>query len=186
MRFKMLAIAFVFSNSLAFCQSKNNISVVYGIDANLVDIHNAIRDYGYNNKTGKTYGLSYSRNISSVFSLETGLLYADYKVELTTIGPAGGTYDQNLHLLSVPVYAKWTFLKYFYGQCGVSFDHQTNYSADHAVDDQSGAGISFGIGGKYNFGPMAIFANPYYTNHRFYGRNNLMEGGVKFGLGYNF
>jgi hypothetical protein len=47
-------------------------------------------------------------------------------------------------------------------------------------------GITLGVGGKYNFGPVAVFAGSYYTIHRFYSHNDLMELGVKFGLGYNF
>ena len=170
----------------AFSQSKNNVSLIYGFNANAIDIHGAIGDYGYNYKTGQTYGFSYTRSFTKVFSLETGLLYANNKVQLTTIGPAGGIYNQDLHMVSVPVYAKWTFLKYLFGQCGLSFDHELNYSADHIVDDQSGVGIEVGIGAKYNVGPVSVFVNPYYCNHRFYGHNNLMEAGLKFGLGYDF
>lgn len=182
----MLLVTLLLSNLHVLCQSKNNISLVCGFNTNLVDIHNVVGDYGYNNQTGQTYGLSYTRNITRIFSVESGLLYSVYKVQLKTIGPAGGIYNRNLDMLSLPVYAKWTFLRYLYGQCGISIDHETNYSFDHIVNDQSGVGISFGIGGRYNFGPLAIFVNPYYTNHRFYGSNNLLEAGVKFGLGYNF
>jgi hypothetical protein len=171
---------------LHFLPNKNNISLVFGFNANRVDIHGAIGDYGYNNKSGQSYGVSYTRSFTKVFSIETGLLYSTNKVQLTTIGPAGGTYNGELHLLSVPVLAKWTFLKYLYGQSGLIFDHQINYSADHILDDQSGVGIEIGLGGKYNFGPVLIFANPYLTNHLFYGKNNLEEAGIKFGLGYNF
>jgi hypothetical protein len=186
MKFKLILIAFLFLSFQSFSQTKNNISVIYGFAANSVDIHGAIGDYGYNNKTGQTYGLSYTRDITKIFSIETGLLYSVNKIQLTTIGPAGGIYNQNLNMLSLPVYGKLTFLKYLYGQFGFSLDHQTNYSADHIVDDQSGVGLELGVGGKCNFGPVSVFVNPYYANHRFYGHNNLMEAGVKFGLGYNF
>src|ERR1700712_2269943 len=186
MKFKFILFVFTLLSFQSFSQTKNNISVVYGFDANSVDIHSAIGDYGYNNKTGQTYGLSYTRDITKIFSIETGLLYSVNKIQLTTIGPRGGIYDQNLNMLSIPFYGKLTFLKYLYGQFGVSFDHQANYSPDHIVDDQSGLGIELGVGGKYSFGPVTAFVNPYYANHRFYGRNNLMEAGLKFGLGYNF
>lgn len=186
MKLKLLFIASLLCNTYAFSQSRNNISLVYGFNANSVDIHGVIGDYGYNNKTGQSYGLSYTRTLTKIFSLETGLLYSANKVQLNTIGPAGGIYNGEVHMLSVPVLAKLTFLKYLYGQCGVVFDHETNYTTDGILDDQSGVGIEVGIGGKYSFGPVSVFVNPYYTNHRFYGRNNLMESGVKFGLGYDF
>ena len=186
MKVNFTLITCLFLGFQSFSQSKNNISLVYGFAGNSVDIHGAIGDYGYNNKTGKTYGLSYTREINKIFSIETGLLYSLNKVQLSTIGPAGGVYNQNLNMLSVPVYGKLTFLKYLYGQFGISFDHQTNYSYDHIVDNQSGVGLELGLGGKYDFGPLAVFVNPYFANHRFYGHNNLMEAGLKFGLGYNF
>lgn len=187
MKLKLLCLALLLYSTYAYSQTKNNISLVYGFNANLVDIHGAIGDYGYNDNTGQSYGLSYTRGFTKLFSIETGLLCSTNKVQLSTIGGYGERiYNGEVHMLSVPVLAKWTFLKYLYGQCGVVFDHQANYSAYHIVDDQSGIGIEASMGGKYNFGPVSIFADPYFINHRFYGRNNLMKAGIKFGLGYNF
>lgn len=186
MKLKLLLIALVLCSTYAFSQTKNNISVVYGFNANMVDIHGAIGDYGYKDKTGQSYGLSYTRSFSSLFSIETGLLYSNNKVELVTIGPAGGQYSGEIHMVSVPALAEITFLKYLYGEAGLVFDHQTNYKADGIVDSQSGIGVQIGAGGQYKFGPASVFVNPYYTNHRFNGRNNLEETGVRFGLGYNF
>ncbi|MBV8390766.1 MAG: outer membrane beta-barrel protein [Mucilaginibacter sp.] len=187
MKLRSFFVALLFCSTYTFSQTKNNISLIYGFNTNSVDIHGAKGDYGYNDKNGKSFGVKYTRSFTKVFSLETGLLYSTNKVQSNTIGSYGErTYNGEVHMLSVPVLAKWTFLKYLYGQSGVVFDHQTNYSAYHIVDDQSGVGIEIGIGGKYNFGPVSIFANPYITNHRFYGRNNLMEAGIKFGLGYDF
>ena len=186
MKFKFLLITLIFLSFQSFGQSKNNISLLYGFNANAIDIHGAIGDYGYQDKTGQSFGLSYTRSFNELFSIETGLLYSSNKAELTTIGPAGGVYAGEIHMLSVPVLAKFTFLKYLYGEGGVVIDHQTNYQSDGIVDSQSGVGLEIGIGGKYNLGPMSIFVNPYYTGHKFSGRNNLMEAGARFGLGYNF
>jgi hypothetical protein len=65
-------------------------------------------------------------------------------------------------------------------------DHETDYAANSIIDDQSGVGIVIGIGGKYNFGPVSIFANPFFCRHALGAQNNLVETGIKFGLGYNF
>ncbi|MDO3625056.1 hypothetical protein [Mucilaginibacter sp. BT774] len=186
MKLKLLLIALVLFSAYAFSQTKNNISVVYGFNANSVDIHGAIGDYGYNNKTEQSYGLSYTRTLTKIFSLEAGLMYSTNKVQLTTIGPSGGIYNGEVHMLSVPLLAKWNFLKYLYGQSGIVIDHETNYTTGGILNNQSGMGVEIGIGGIYNFSSVSIFANPYLTNHRFYGRNNLMEAGMRFGLGYNF
>ena len=58
MKLKLLFIASLLCNTYAFSQSRNNISLVYGFNANSVDIHGVIGDYGYNNKTGQSYRLS--------------------------------------------------------------------------------------------------------------------------------
>jgi hypothetical protein len=186
MKLKLLLIALVLCCTCVFSQTKNNISLVYGFNANSVDIHGAVGDYGYKYKTGQSYGLNYTRSFSELFSIETGLLYSKNKVELMTIGPAGGLYYGEIRMLSVPALAKFTFLKYLYAEGGVVLDHQINYKSDGIADSQSGVGLEIGVGGKYNLGPVSVFINPYYTDHRFYGKNNLIDTGVTFGLGYNF
>jgi len=187
MKPKLLAIALLLCTTYTFSQTKNNISLVYGANINNVDIHGAIGNYGYNVETGQFYGLSYTRSFTKIFSVETGLSYSTNKVQLNTIGGYGEKiYKGEVHMLSVPILTEFTFLKYLFGQCGISIDHETNYSVDHIVNDQSGIGIEASIGGKYNFGPVSIFSGSYLLNHRFYGNNNLVEFGVKFGLGYNF
>jgi hypothetical protein len=186
MKFKIIFSALILFSFQAFSQSKNNISLVYGIAANSVDIHGVKGDYGYNNESGYQFGLSYTRNLNKSFSVETGLLFSESKIQLTTIGPAGSTYNQSLDMLTVPVYAQYTFLKYLYAQGGFMFDHETNYTSDHNLVDQSGVGIEIGFGGKYSFGPVSVFVNPFLCRHAINANNNLLEAGTRFGLGYNF
>jgi Outer membrane protein beta-barrel domain len=186
MKFKFILSALILLSAQAFLQSKNTISLVYGAAGNLVDIHNAIGDFGYNPQSGYQYGLMYSRKLSKVFSLETGLMYSANKIQLVTDGPGGGTYNQKLDMLTVPVYADFTFLKYLYAQTGFLLDHETNYTSDHNVNDQSGFGIELGIGGKYSAGPISVFVNPFLCRHAVNARNNLLEAGARFGLGFNF
>ncbi|HTE01403.1 MAG TPA: outer membrane beta-barrel protein [Mucilaginibacter sp.] len=188
MRFKLILSALCLLSIQAFSQSKNNISVVYGFASNTIDIHGAIGDYGYANKSGIMYGLSYTRDLAKSFSIETGLIYANHQAEVHYI--VGGLGEQKrsgeIHLISVPLYARYTFLKYLFLQGGFSLDHQTNYTRESVANDQSGLGLEFGVGGKINLGQFSVFANPYFCNHNFSGTNNLMETGVKFGAGFNF
>jgi hypothetical protein len=186
MKLRFLLAALLLCGTYAFSQTKNNISAVYGFNANTVDIHGIIGDYGYKDKTGQSYGLNYTHNFTKLLSVETGLVYSTNKVELITIGPAEGQYSGEIHMLSVPLLAKLTVLKYLYGEGGLVFDHQTNYTYHDIVNKQSGAAFEAGVGAQYNLGPISVFVNPYYINHRFNGRNNLEEKGIKFGLGYNF
>lgn len=89
MKLKLLCLALLLCSTYSYSQTKNNISFVYGFNNNLVDIHGAIGDYGYYDKTGQSYGLSYTRSFTKLFSIETGLLYSSNKVQLSTIGGYG-------------------------------------------------------------------------------------------------
>lgn len=188
MKFKIILAGLLILSIQAFSQSKNNISLVYGFAANSIDIHGAIGDYGYAGKHGVMYGLSYTRSLGKSFSIETGLIYADHKAEIHYIAGSQGetTRSGEIHLLSVPVYARYTFLKYLFLQGGVSVDHQTNYSTESVAPNQSGLGLEFGVGGKVSMGQFSVFVNPYFCNHNFSGTNNLMENGIKLGAGFDF
>jgi hypothetical protein len=193
MKFKLTLSALILCGLHAFSQSKNNIAVVYGFSTTDVDIHGAIGDFGYNTKTGYSTGLLYTKTFNKWFSLQTGLFYADDKAEFNSILPgyAGINVDGDLKIISIPVIAKFTFFRYLYADAGLSFDDQVNASGNYLSLDQSGIGIELGIGGQYAFKRFTVFANPYVkiygTTH--FKKNedfNMIEGGFKFGLGYNF
>src|SRR5579872_2424021 len=162
MKFTSIVTALILLSLQAFPQSKNNISLVYGAASNIVDIHGAIGDFGYSPESGTNFGLSYTHYMSKHFSLETGLLYSKSDVRLSSIqGPRGEFfYDGDVKMISVPVYAKFTFLKYAFLQGGILLDHQTNYSGhsrNYLINDVSGVGIEMGIGWKYNIGRVSVF-----------------------------
>jgi len=188
MKYLLLPLFFLCFSLVASSQSRNNLSVVYGMNANLVDIHGAIGDFGYVAEDGKSIGINYTRNFTHVFSFETGLFYSTNNIRLSTIhGPRGDFYyDGVVKMISVPLYARLTFFKYLFAQGGLILDHQTNYAPYGVVNDQSGIGFEMGFGGKCNFGPISIFINPYFCRHALNGRNNLIEAGAKTGIGYNF
>jgi len=188
MKIFLLLFGFLFFSLIAYSQSRNNLSIVYGMNANLVDIHGVIGDFGYFAEDGKSIGISYTRAFTRVFSMETGLFYSTNNIRLSTIqGPRGDFYyDGVVKMVSVPLYARVTFLKFLFAQGGFLLDHQTNYAQYGVVNDQSGLGLEMGVGGNVKFGPMSIFINPYFCRHALNGRNNLIEAGAKTGIGYNF
>jgi hypothetical protein len=186
MKIKILFLALILISAKAFSQSKNNISVVYGITANSVDIHNVIGDFGYNDRSGYEVGMNYFYSLSHSFALGTGLVYSENKIQLTTIGPAAAVYNQTIAMVTVPVYARYSFLKYLYAQGGLVADHQLNYSRNSDIRDQSGVGIELGIGGRYSFGAGSVFVNPFYCLHGINASMNLIDAGVRFGIGYHF
>jgi len=188
-KFKLILITFIAFSFNAYSQSKNQISVLYGASATSVNIHGAIGDYGYNNKSGSLYGFTYTRSITGSFSIETGIIAGNDKVQLNSDqpGPYQGKHDGEVKVVSVPIIGKFTFVRFLFVDGGISLDKQTNYYNNSVLDDQSGLGAEAGIGGKIRLGPVSFFVNPYLRGYVITRtRNNLMETGVKFGLGYNF
>jgi hypothetical protein len=193
MNFKLLLCPLLFFSLGAHSQATNTISVLYGLSSTSVDIHGAIGDFGYTNKTGMSYGATYSRNFGRIFSLETGVIFYDDKTEINSIEPGRTVInDGDVKLLTVPIIGRWTFFKYFFIETGLSFDKQTNYTDNSVVSNQSGIGNEFGFGSIYAFKHISFFVNPYWREFsiiNFSSNNenrNLMDIGVKFGLGYNF
>lgn len=194
MKFKIVFSAFILLGIQAFSQSKNNISILYGVAANSVSIHGAIGDFGYNAKSGTMFGLSYARDLNQSLSLETGLVFSDNKTQETYIipGVGEGVLNGTVKMITIPVFVKYTFFKYFYLDGGPLIDKQTNYKSGSELNDQSGIGFEFGIGGKYSFDKFTVFINPSMREHALitFGNTgstfNLLEAGFKFGVGYNF
>jgi len=193
MKFKLILSALILLSLQVFSQSKNNISVEAGLSSTNVDIFNAIGDFGYNTKSGVTTGMLYTKTIKPWFSLQTGLSFADDQTEETSILPGRTNIkiDGDLKILSIPLIAKFTFFNYVFADAGISFDDEINRSGNYSSLDQSGIGMEAGIGGQYAFKRITVFINPYIkiysTTHFSSGQDfNLLEGGCKFGLGYNF
>jgi hypothetical protein len=193
MKFKLSLIVFIAISIQAFAQSKNTVAFVYGFANANVDINGAIGDFGYERKTGTNFGLTYSKHITSLLSLQTGLIYADDKAEENSILPGrSGIYDDgDLKIISVPIIAKLTFFKYVYADGGISIDKEINYAGNYLQLDQSGIGFEAGVGGQYTFSHLTVFVNPYIKGYGLVHFNskeqfNLLEDGFKFGLGYNF
>ena len=193
MKFKLTLAAFLMCSLQAFSQSKNNISAVSGFSSTLVDIHDAIGDFGYQGKSAFTTGFLYTRQIGAIVSLQAGLFFADDKTEETSSlpGRVNTRVDGDLKFISIPVMAKATFFKYLYFDGGISFDDEINRADNYSTLDESGISVELGIGGQYAFKRVTLFINPYFkvygTTH--FNRNddfNLIEGGYKFGVGYNF
>src|ERR1700753_2883488 len=122
MKFYLAFFTFVLVSSFAFSQTKNNISVVYGIANADVDIHGAIGDYGYQSQSGTNFGVTYTRTLTKVISIETGVLFYNDNIKETSIVAGFGdvVHTGRVKLTSVPLNAKFTFLRYFYGVAGVS------------------------------------------------------------------
>lgn len=193
MKSQFLLLALIFFCANAFCQTKNTISVFYAPGSADVNTFGAIGDFGYESQSAKAFGLAYTKRISKHFSLESGFGFSKNNTKETSF-PSGhvNTYYNRVDLITVPVLAKFNFLRYLYADIGLDIDFQTNYTGNSAQPpNQSGIGIEGDVGAKYSFGPVAVFISPYFQNHGIINYHkgsdfNMINTGVKFGLGYSF
>lgn len=189
MKVRFSLLLFILLSAEAFSQTKNNVSLQYGLNSAIVDIHGAVGDYGYDTKSGMNIGITYTRELTRHFAIETGMLFVNDNVQLKYIvgGLGEKTATGTVKLISVPVIAKLTFLNYLFADGGISLDEQTNYTNNNVVNKQSGLGFELGVGGKYSFNRFTIFVNPYLHGYAITRvNNNLIESGVKFGVGIDF
>lgn len=194
MKIRFIFLAFFVMSARAYSQSKNSISLVFGIGSNAIGAI-GVGGPGYSGKGATIYGLNYSRSLTKSFSIETGLEYSinnvlwDYE---DAYNPSFTPQKGSISMLSVPVFANFTFLKYLYADAGVIADFETNYHPNSSITpDQSGIGLDLGIGGKYNFNRMTVFVNPFLQWHAVIafqneGSGSLLDAGIKFGIGYRF
>jgi outer membrane protein with beta-barrel domain len=174
-------------------QQNNSLSVLFGTAGNGI-FSDSPGAAGFDGRGERLYGLNYVRHIAGCFAIETGLEYSvnrllwDYE---DAYDPTFRPQKVTIHMISVPVYANFTFLKYAYADAGLSVDLQTDHQSDYITRDQSGIGIFLGVGGKYAFNKVLLFVNPFVQVHAIAafngpGGGNLMASGLKFGVGYRF
>jgi hypothetical protein len=147
---------------------------------------------GVSGKRFYTLGLKYMTALNKTFGLETGLEYSRHKMRVEPNLPPDmdrPAYSIYLDILTVPVAARITFLKYFFFSAGGMLN--LDVSGSGGADSQTGLGASVSLGVKYDFeSGITAFINPYlkavgllpfapddYHQH-------LMEGGWRFGVLY--
>ncbi|MFI5139320.1 MAG: hypothetical protein ACHQIM_15975 [Sphingobacteriales bacterium] len=189
----LLLFTFLFLCTGAYCQSKNTVSVIFGTGSNGVGLI-GIGGPGYQGQGESIFGFNYSWSLTRSFSIETGLEYSVNNVLLDYVDPPRPNFTPqkaSIRMLSVPVFANITFLKYFFADGGFIADFETSHKSDAIVSDQSGIGMGLGIGGKYNFKKVTLFINPFIQFHdavsfNRQGGGSLFDQSVKFGIGYRF
>jgi hypothetical protein len=192
MKFRCILFLAILLSGVAYSQSKNDISLVYGTAGNIVDIHGVKGDFGYNAGSATLFGMSYVRNLTHAFSIESGIIYSDNQTQLSST-PSGHVfiYNEHIKMLSLPILLRRNFLKYFYFNFGLTTDIQVGYINDGSALNQSGIGYEMNLGGQYTFDHFTVFAAPFFQAHgliRFNDNNtgNLLDGGIKFGAGFSF
>ncbi len=179
-----------------YSQNNNKISIYYGFSSNELTRKELLDGApSYDGKGGNLFGLGYEREIFHNFCIETGLEYSKNSIEITpSFYPEIDLTSRKvtIEILTIPIYANYTFLKYLYANVGALIDFELNREEYDSTDNQSGIGFGLGIGGKYAFNNLILFVNPFYQIHAVIPFNkenyqqHLNELGLKFGIGYNF
>ncbi len=194
MKLPLIILTFFLLSIITYGQSKNRISITIGLaDNGLFRIEELDGTGSYEGKGSTHIGLNYSRRISKIFDLEAGFEYSMNKIEISP-APFISYPVQNtkIKMLTVPIYGRVNFLKYFFVNAGTIVDFEMNYDKIQSTDKQSGIGFGIGIGGEYSIKNITISLNPYFQKHavvpfkkELY-QQRVMEVGIKFGVGYNF
>jgi len=186
----MIVTTFLTINS--YSQNSNELRVHYGISTAEFLRNQNLDGVGATKTTNfNEVGITYLRELFGNFHLETGINYAKSDVQISPAfmgEPVPPSYEQ-LEIVSIPMYANYTFWNYLFVNGGPIISFQTS---DNSTDSQAGIGYSLGIGGTYNFDKFSIFVNPNFKRHavipfkkeRFH--QKLTELGVQFGIGFKF
>ncbi|MDQ6480748.1 outer membrane beta-barrel protein [Dyadobacter sp. LHD-138] len=180
----------------SFAQSSHRLSISYGFAANELARKNDLE--GTESHFGKgagMIGLRYIKTLKNNFAFETGLEYSRYKFSVSPVFHPNVVRTfrrENIELLSVPIYANYTFGKYFFVNGGIIADFHINKKEKKSFDGQSGLGAGLGIGAKYDFNRITISINPYFQKHAIFAldkephQERIIEAGIRFGVGYRF
>jgi hypothetical protein len=186
----MIVIIIVTINS--YSQNSNELRIYYGIsDAVFLQNQDLVGAGNYEITNFNEYGIKYLRQLFDNFYIETGINYSKSDIKITPVftGEQAPSRYEKLEIISVPIYANYSFWKYLFVNGGPILDFQTS---DNSTDSQSGIGYSLGIGGKYYFDNFLIFVNPNFKRHSVvpFEKENyhqkLTELGIQFGIGYMF
>lgn len=176
-----------------FAQKQNEVRLYGGLTTSDLTRHKDLDGAGsVDMENTYEFGFRYLLRITKSLAIETGLSYWRGDVNIDPAPYPGldlPSRSEKLQITSIPIYANFTFLDYFFINGGPVMDFQ---ASDNTIDDQSGIGIGVGIGGKYAFNNFSIYINPNIRRYAvipFEEENNhqkLTSLGVQLGIGYQF
>ena len=170
--------------------SQKSISVNYGfISSELIRFSTIAGGGGFTNNNTFDIGVRYTQSLTKKLSLETGVSLLKTNIEISSEFPGIENKEEELSLISIPIYINYDLKKNFYINTGISLDFQ---SEDQIVDNQTGLGVLLGIGKKFYFDNYYFLINPIIEMHSLvpFKKENyhqkLFELGAQIGFGYEF
>ncbi|UTM21794.1 hypothetical protein [Dyadobacter chenhuakuii] len=195
-QFMFVLFAMLFSIE-SFSQNANSIFFTYSL-SNPEPVYNRSVDggAGYKAVASNSFGLRYFVKSNKIITLETGIDYSSFHFKLDYVGiPDIAIPDitQSIKVISVPVYAHLTFLRYLFVNGGLLFDLEIDKKVSD-IDKQTGIGLGLGIGLKYKYRKVNVFLNPFFQRHGVVGlgkqdsgtRQSIINPGGRIGIGYSF
>lgn len=188
----LLPLFFILFCISAFSQTQNEIRLYYGFTgSDLFRGEALIGGASYDIENTYEFGFRYLLDVTDNIALETGLNYWRGEVLITSAPmPGQTTRTEELQTTSIPIFANFRFLDYFFVNGGPVMDFQGSES--ESVDPQAGIGVGFGLGAQYAFSKFSVFINPNFRRYAvipFEEESNhqkLTSFGVQLGLGYKF
>ncbi|MBI6120569.1 outer membrane beta-barrel protein [Salegentibacter maritimus] len=188
----LLPLFFILFSFTAFSQTQNEIRLYYGFTgSDLFTEDNLDGAASYDIENTYEFGFRYLLDVTDNIALETGLNYWRGEVLITSAPmPGQTTRTEELQTTSIPIFANFRFLDYFFVNGGPVMDFQGSES--ESVDPQAGIGVGFGLGAQYAFSKFSVFINPNFRRYAvipFEEESNhqkLTSFGVQLGLGYKF
>jgi len=196
MRTLLLILILLFSFNTSFAQNKQIISVQLGKANNLMIRNtNLVGSGSVEGKGSILFGVDYQTYKKARLSYQIGLDFSKNNFELTPAFQPDidmSPHKKEVKIIGLHFLANFTFLKYAFVNGGVLLDYDMSPEDYSGIDNQSGLGISAGIGGKYQFSDFEISINPFVNSHSIIPfkesnyQQHLWQAGIKFGVGYVF
>ncbi|WP_028298031.1 outer membrane beta-barrel protein [Olivibacter sitiensis] len=191
----LLLIYFLFPFAMVHSQERARGAHYLGASISALDAYFHQKALlGTGSKEGRSqskFGLHYTYQLNERLGIESGIQYLKYRYDLRP-APTGIPQTATAHelqLLSVPVYGKFSFLRFLYLNGGVMLDIEAKNSG--GVNSQSGIGAGVGIGAQYYLkNGIGFFLNPQLIQHRVIGfhseqyPNKLTEASASIGISY--
>ncbi|WP_159476490.1 outer membrane beta-barrel protein [Dyadobacter sp. 3J3] len=184
-------------NSACFAQNDNTLFLTYAL-SNPEPVYNGdvVGGAGYKPVASSSFGIRYLMKSTKIITIETGIEYSNYHFKLDYVDNPDVTIPYNqktAKLISIPVYAHLTFLRYLFINGGALIDTEID-KKENDINKQSGIGFGLGAGLKYKFRNVSIFVNPFLERHAFIGiagshqgsRRSMINSGGRVGIGYSF
>lgn len=141
-------------------------------------------------------GLTYTRSLSKVIELVTGLEYSKHNIiSSSSFMPMSGLSESStnheIELIEIPLNGKINIGKFFFVNAGILVDF--DITSNSTLDDQSGIGFNGGVGFQYKLeSGFNLYVNPHINGHSIIpfksdeNHQKLSSYGLKIGVNYYF